>query len=220
MGKQWVREQVRHDEVQEAALKGAHWLQQNRAKVGVGAGVLAAVLLGTGLFLYSRNARDNAAWERLALAQSQFYSGNPDAAAAQAAETAAEFPGTKAAAFSLLFAGDVQFIRGNYKQSLEEYAKVLGQGAPEGAMPMAQGGTALAYEASGQWQQAQAAADSFLQTYPDHFLAPQVHAALARSQAALGQADAARATYQKISLQYPETSWAAWAQSKLSPPKK
>lgn len=220
MGKQWVREQIRHDEVQEAAFKGAHWLSKNRTNAGIVAGAVAALLLGSGLFLYSRNARENAAWEKLALAQAQFYSGNAEAAAKQASEAGAEFAGTSAAAYSLLFAGDVHYIRSAFQQSAAEYAKVLAQGKPEPALPLAQGGTALALEADLKFQQAAAAADAYLQAYPDHFLAPQVHAVLARCQMALGQAEAARASLQKIALQYPETSWAAWAKTKLSPAKK
>lgn len=220
MGKQWVREQIRHDEIQEAAVKGAHWLQQNRTNAGIAAGLIAALLLGSGLFLYSRNARENAAWEKLSLAQAQFYAGNAEAAAKQAAEAGEEFAGTRGGAYALLFAADVHFIRSNYQQSVAEYAKVLGQGRPESALPLAQGGTALAYEADAKCQQSAAAADAYLQTFPDHFLAPQVHAALARCQLALGQAEAARSSLQKISLQYPETSWAAWAKAKLEPSKK
>jgi tetratricopeptide (TPR) repeat protein len=220
MGKQWVREQVRHDEVQEAAFKGAHWLKQNRTNAGIGAGVVAALLLGTGFFLYSRNARENAAWEKLALAQAQFYSGNVEIAAKQATEAGDEFAGTSGGAYALLFAGDVHFIRSNFQQSVAEYAKVLAQARPEAALPLAQGGTALAYEADGKCPQAAGAADAYLQSYPDHFLAPQVHAALARCQLTQGQAEAARASLQKISLQYPETSWASWAQGKLNPAKK
>lgn len=220
MGKQWVREQVRHDEVQEAVYGTVTWVSRNRQTVGLVVGGIAVVLMAAGFFLYSKHSRENAAWDRLSLAQAQFYSGNADAAAKQAAETAAEFAGTDAGAYAQIFAGDVHFIRGRYQESVDEYAKALAAGSPASVLPLAQGGTVLAYEAAGKCQQAIGAAETFLQTDPEHFLAPQVHASLARCQLALNQTEQARSTLQKISLQYPETSWDAWAKSKLQPAKK
>ena len=63
-----------------------------------------------------------------------------------------------------------------------------------------------------------AAAESdqkFLDSYQDHFLAPQVHASLARCLAALGDAAKAKAAYERIVFLYPETYWAQWAREKL-----
>ena len=58
-------------------------------------------------------------------------------------------------------------------------------------------------------------AQRFLDAYGDHFLAPQVHSCLARSLESAGQAAQAKAAFQKIALQYADTSWAAWAQARL-----
>jgi TolA-binding protein len=74
---------------------------------------------------------------------------------------------------------------------------------------------ALAQEAAGKPQESAQTAQHFLDTYPDHYLAPQAHACLARSLAASGQAEQAKTALQKISLQYPGTSWADWAAAKL-----
>ena len=60
--------------------------------------------------------------------------------------------------------------------------------------------------------------ERFLGAYAEHFLAPQVHVSLARCETTLGQRDTAKATLQKIALQYPESSWATWAQERLKAP--
>ena len=217
MGKHWARQQVRRNEVQDALEKGIHWTALNRRVAGGTAAVALAVLLAGGLFLYSSRARQNAAWDRLSVAESAAYAGNPDAALKQISDLVAEHSGAKAASYGLLFSGDVQFQREKYAETIEAYGKVLERGEPKAALPLALGGLGVALEAAGQHRQALEKAESFLQTYPDHFLAPQVHASLARSQQTLGQNDQARATLQKISLQYHDTSWAAWAQARLNP---
>jgi TolA-binding protein len=219
MGKQWVKQQIRHDEMQGALSQGLRWTSQNRQKAGLTAGAAAAALLVGGIFFYGRNARQNAAWDRLSVAQALAYSGNPDNAAKQASELAAEYPGTPAAGYAALFAGDVLFQRGQHQEAAAQYAKILQQGEPKILLPLAQGNTALALEAAGQCRQAVGAVETYLQSYSDHYLAPQVHASLARCQEVLGQAEQAKATLQKIQLQYPDTSWAAWAKGKLSPPR-
>lgn len=217
MGKHWARQQVRRNEVADVLEKGIEWTSVNRRAAGSAAVAIVAILLVGGLFLYSSRTRQNAAWDRLAVSESAAYAGNPDAALKQLQELAAEFPGAKASSYGQLFAGDVQFQRAKYTETIEAYNKVLERGEPKAVLPLALGGLGVALEAAGQHRQAVEKHESFLQTYPDHFLAPQVHASLARCQAALGQNDQARATLQKISLQYPDTSWAAWAQARLSP---
>ncbi|HAU90008.1 MAG TPA: hypothetical protein DCW72_07245, partial [Elusimicrobia bacterium] len=67
---------------------------------------------------------------------------------------------------------------------------------------------------------AQVQYSDFLAKYPDHFVAPEAHASLARLQEMTGAADLAKATYEKIALLYPETTWAMMARAKATPAKK
>ena len=215
MGKQWVRAQIRRNEVQDTVDRGIRWLAGNRRTAGIAAGIAAAVLLCAGLFLYTHHAKRNASWEGLSLAQGYAYNGQPDQAVKKIDELNAEYPTTQAAGFGLLFAGDILYHRGQYKETMKYYNQILDRGEPQSLVPFALGSVALALEASGQCPEALKTQERFLQTYHDHFLAPQVHSSLARCQAALGQGDAAKATFQKIVIQYPDSSWASWAQERL-----
>jgi tetratricopeptide (TPR) repeat protein len=215
MGKQWVRAQVKRNEIQEAVDRGLRWVVENRQTAGVGAGVVAGVLLLGGLFLYSHRARQNAAWDDLSLANGLAYSGQMDAALKKVDEINTAYPGTPASGHSLLFAGDLLFHKDRFAESEKYYQQLVDRGQPQVLQPFALGGLALAQEAADQCAEGVKTDEKFLSAYPDHFLAPQVHASLARCETALGQKDAAKATLQKISLQYPETSWAAWAQERL-----
>jgi tetratricopeptide (TPR) repeat protein len=219
MGKQWVREQVRKDLVQDSLDKGVRWVEINRSRAGaIAAGVAAAALIA--VFVIARvRANKNEAWDRLSIAEAMAYTGRVDGSLEQLKKLSDEQPGTPAAAYGQLFAGDVLYTKGQYKEALALYTEVLERGAPAPLMPIALNDVAISQEAVGEFAQAQQTAQRFLDSHPDHFLAPQVHAVLARAQAAQGQLDAAKATYQKIALQYPETSWAAWASARLSPAK-
>jgi predicted negative regulator of RcsB-dependent stress response len=111
--------------------------------------------------------------------------------------------------------GDMHFPRGEYDQALSSYDKAA-QESPEALKPFALSDKILTLEAAGKADQCVSAAQSFLDTTPDHLLAPLVHACLARCQLAEGQADAAKATLQKITIQYPNTPWDEWAKGRLA----
>jgi tetratricopeptide (TPR) repeat protein len=220
MGKHWVRQQVRHkDLVQESVEKSVNWVDGNRsfaAAAAAGAAVLALVL---GLIVSHVRGAATQSWDRLAVAQGMAYGGHPDEAMAQIKQLVEERPSSDAAAFGRLFAGDVAFSRGQYKEALEQYNSVLEKGTPAALQPIALSDLAITQEADGQLQPAQQTAQKFLDQYPDHFLAPQVHATLARALASLGQTEQAKTAYQKIALQYEGTTWAAWAALRLQPAK-
>ncbi|MDD5629208.1 MAG: tetratricopeptide repeat protein [Elusimicrobia bacterium] len=195
--------------------RGLRWTLSNRRTAGIGAGAIAAVLLLGGLFLYSHRARQSAAWDELSVANTMAYSGQADAAVKKIESLVEAYPGTTAAGYALLFAGDLLYHRERYADSQKYYEQLVERGQPRVLQPLALGGLALAQESAGQCRQAQETEERFLSAYSDHFLAPQVHASMARCLSALGQNDSAKAALQKIALQYPETSWASWAQERL-----
>lgn len=215
MAKQWIKAQVRHNEYQDFVDRGLHWVLANRQRALIGAGSAAGVVLLSLLFLYRYRAGQNTAWERLSVAQGYAYSGQGEASLKQLKELAADYGGSKAAGFGLLFAGDLLYRQGSYKEAVAYYNQVVERENPKAAVPIALANSAIAQEAGGDFAQAAATAQRFLDLFSDHFMAPQVHASLARGLQAQGQVDAAKAALQKISLQYPETPWSAWAQQRL-----
>ncbi len=215
MGKQWVRAQIRRDEVQTAVGSAIHWVAENRQIAGIIAGVTAGVLLLGSLFLYSSHIKQTTAWNAYSMANGYAYLGQPDMAIQKVEELNTQYPSTAASGHALLFAGDLLYSKGQFPQSTKFYEQLLDKGQPEKLLPFALAGLTAAQEAQNLCPEAIRTVERFLATYPDHFLAPQVHAGLARCQATMGQVDASKATLQKIALQYPETAWAAWAQERL-----
>lgn len=215
MGKHWARQQVKRNEIQDFIDKALIWINANRRIAGAAAGAVLLVLAIVSLAFYRSRTIQTTAWDRLSLAQNFAYGGRLDDAVRQINDMAVDYARTQAYGFGLLFAGDMLYPRGQYKEAVENYSKIIETGEPKVLLPFALNDTAIAQEAAGQFQQAVATAQRFLESYPDHFLAPQVNVCLARSLQALGQKEQAKATYQKITIQYPDTSWAAWAQSSL-----
>ncbi|MEK7381998.1 MAG: tetratricopeptide repeat protein [Elusimicrobiota bacterium] len=212
-----AKSEVKRDELKDALTQTLDWLILRRRETGMALG--AALILGlvAALFLYGRHSRQNAAWDKLALAELYAYSGKLEQAQALLSQLAEEGANPAAASLARMLEGDLRFPRGEVDLALAAYEKAIAT-APEPLKPFALTEKVLTLEAVGKAAECAAAAQVFLDGYADSMLAPMVHSSLARCQLAVGQSDAARATLQKISLQYSNTPWAAWANSRLQPP--
>lgn len=211
MGKHWARQQIRTNELQDTVDRTMDWIQLNRQVAAGAAAAVAVALVVGGLAVYRNKANREAAWEKLAMAHALAYTGRSDQALSAVNEIADNFSGTGAAQFALVFGGDVLFPQGKYKEAISFYSKAVERADPKTLQPVALNDLAIAQFADGQPAEAAKTAERFLSSFPEHFLAPQVHMTLARSLAAQGQTEAAKAAYQKIALQYPDTSFAAEA---------
>lgn len=214
MAKQWVKQQVRRNELQDVVDSGLKWTLQNKQTAMTALGALAATILAAGGLFYRNKSIQAAAWDKLAIAEGYAYTGRVDMSMQQLKELGNEYSGSKAGSLGSLLAGDILYRQGSYKEASEIYSKLMERGDPK-IQPLALADLAMAQEASGQFAQATASAQRFLDAYSDHFMAPQVHACLGRSFQAAGQGDQAKQAFQKMVLQYPDTPWAAWAQTRL-----
>lgn len=217
--KHWShKSEAAQDEVKDAIEESVEWVFLRRREAGYVVGGVAVVALIVGFFLYQRKVNTNYAWDKLSQAELYAYSGRPQEAQALLNE-AAQGPSQAASALAHMLEGDLHYPKGEYDQALAAYDKAVNE-APEALRPFAQAERVMTLEAAGKSADCISAAQSFLTAYPEHLLAAQTHTSLARCQLASGQADAAKATLQRISLQYQGTPWAAWAASRLAPPAK
>src|SRR5258706_1912553 len=105
-----------------------------KTALGAGAAVLA-IALAAGLAVHKHFQEREAAWEKLAIAQSLAYQGQDGAALEQIKTLEAGFEKTPAAGFGLLFAGDALYQKGKYQEASEFYKKTLDRGAPQSLLP-------------------------------------------------------------------------------------
>jgi len=214
--KHWAtKSEAAKDEVKDFVEEMVDWVIVHWRETAWTVGGIAAVALIAGLFLYARQSRINAAWDKLSQAELFAYSGRVPDAQALLTQVAAD-PGASrsAAAFADMMQGDLRYPKADFDQALAAYDKAA-QEAPEALRPYALADKVMTLQAAGKSAECAAAAQSFLETTPEHLMAAQVHTSLARCQMALGQNDAVKATLQRISLQYPGTPWADWATARL-----
>jgi len=192
------------------------WIKNNRETfIGSSVILLALVLFSVYFFVHYRDLRDTA-WKNLFIAQQIGYAGNIPQAQEQLKGIAASYGNTTAAPYAVITQGDILFAQGKFKEAGDEYAK-LASGKTDLA-PFALYSLGKCKEAAGDLAGAQAQYSDFLSKNPDHFMAPEVQASLARTQELAGAKDLAKATYEKIVLLYPDTSWAMQAKARLEGP--
>lgn len=209
------RSEAKHDEVREAAAGALDWVLKHRKEAMYG-GVAAVVLLFAGaLVMVQRKAAKADAWDQYAVAELLAYGGRPTEAVDAARKLGDAKPGSRAGGMARLLEGDILQARGDYKAALDAYAKAAEEQGP--LSPFAAANKVMTLEAAGQCPEALSAGQAFLAESSDHFLAPLVLITQARCQAATGAGDAARVTLQKLTLQYPDSAWAAWANARLLP---
>lgn len=191
------------------------WIKKNRETfIGSLVILVAAAIFAVYFFMHYRGLRDTA-WKNLFMAQQIGYQGNVAAAQQQLDGIAASFGSTSAAQYALLTKGDIFFAQNKFKEAAAEYEKVL---KDKELGPFALYSSGKCKEAEGDLAGAMAQYSEFLSKNPEHFIAPEVHASLARAQELSGAKDLAKTTLEKIVLLYPDTAWAMQAKARLAPP--
>ena len=213
------RQPAKQDEVRDLVARGIDYvLLHRRETLMILAGLAVAGVAG-GLFAYSRTARENDAWEKLAMAEAYAYYGKAPEAQAALDEVAGQTVSGSAAALASLLDGQLRQAKGEHDQALAAFARAA-DAAPEALKPFALAERAYALERAGKHAECAAAAQSFADANGDHFLAPSMLELQGRCLFGAGQKEAAKAAWQKLSLQFPETPWAARANARLQPPSK
>ena len=193
------------------------WIKGNRdAVLGSLVMLAGAAIFATWVAGHRADLREKA-WQNLFIAQQVVASGNLPEAAKQLDSIETSFGNTSAWGFAVLAQGDVLFRQEKFKEAEAEYSKITAKG-PKNLLPFAIYDLGKAKEAAGDYPGAQGQYTEFLTSYPGHFMAPEVHYSLASTYELAGNADQAKAAYEKILLLYPETSWATMAKDKVTPP--
>ena len=76
--KHWATKQAsKQDEVRDFFGKGLDWALVRRKEIGIAAAALAVLAAAAGFFVYSRQARESEAWDKLSMAEAYSYYGRP-----------------------------------------------------------------------------------------------------------------------------------------------
>ncbi len=196
--------------------KSLAWIKTNRETfIGASVVTLAAVIFAAYFLSHYADLRETA-WKNLFIAQQTGFSGRTAEAQTMIGDIQKNYANTSASGYAILTSGDIYFAQAKYKEAAEEYSKLVAA-KDKGLRPLALYSLGKTKEAAGETAAAAAHYTDFLSAFPEHFLAPEVHWALASAHEASGGAAEARSDWEKIGLLYPETHWAAQAKAKMTP---
>ena len=216
MAKSWVKQEIKKDWTTQKTEAFLLWIKNHR-EYFIGTVVTLIALLLVALYSINRlGARKEYAWEKFVIAQQLMQAGKSEEAFKQIDLLEQEFPRTDAASYGTLLKADTMYRAGNYKEAAQTYKQLIVKAKPALIVPFAMSGLAAAIQAQNDISGAIAAAQQFLDKYPEHFLAPQVYLTLAESLEASGKAVEAKTSYEKITLHFPDTYWARIAKAKLT----
>lgn len=214
MNQELTKQDIKRNEMAEAVDHGVRWVRLHPQQALWGGLGAAAVVLAVAAFFVRRHQTREEAWSALAAATTYAYSGQTDAALGQVKAVADAHAGSAAAGYARLLAGDVNFQQNKFKEAAAAYQEVLDQPGNAAAVPMALSGLALSQEGAGDCPAAASAAQRFLDSHQDHYLAPQTHAVLARCLAKQEKTEEAKSAFQRIEILYPGTYWETWAKAR------
>ncbi|MFA6091679.1 MAG: tetratricopeptide repeat protein [Elusimicrobiota bacterium] len=215
MSKAWVKHEANTNEIAALLEHSALWVRMHQQiAVWTAAGVLAAAAIAaTAVYRHFKSIEDS--WAKYAVAQSYAYSGRPAEAFELLRRLKDEHNGTLAAGHAVILEGDLFYQQERFKEAAAAYRSLLDSSSDKNLAPLALSGLGLSQEAGQDCKSAVESDQRFLDSYQDHFLAPQVHASMARCLTDMGDAVKAKAAYERIAFLYPESSWAQWAKEHI-----
>ena len=191
------------------------WIRENQERFwAITGGVLLSCLL-IGLIVRHRQTESDEAWSQLGTIQGQLMQGKFDDARKGLEGWQPRFQSSDAATYAKFMKADLLYRTTDYVQASQVYGELAQSGSPDSVKPLALSAQIDCEEMAGHYPQAQALAQTFLDRYPDHFLAATRYMSQARLAELSGNAPAAVAVYERFILLFPQSPWTALAHARL-----
>ena len=191
-------------------------VQRNWVPVAAAVGVV--VVLALGGFMWSRANQKKEAEARTTLAEARtaYWSGNYVRTAQLADQVLADAGGTKAAIDAMRVKGDALFWQGAFDSAAMIYQDVLRKDRADSPMRTAvQQSLAFALESKRDFAGAAKLYEEVAAEAPDRTNAADFYMAAGRAHRGAGQADKAKAMFEKVANDYKETTFARDAEVAL-----
>lgn len=208
MAKQWVRQEIKRNEIAVFIQTCLSLYKKNRESIIVGTGI-GIVLIAVGVYFVMQYMSLNIrAWGELSRAQGMARSGNISQAEINLKEIARNFKRTPASIHSLLFLAEIYSRDKKYKKASDIYQQIIDSYRNNTLLPFAYIGLGSSLLNMGNLDKAVDIYQIFSDKYPDHFLYPVILQSLGYCYEKTNQIDDARTQYEKIVTLYPQTIWA------------
>jgi outer membrane protein assembly factor BamD (BamD/ComL family) len=191
------------------------WIRENQERFWAVFGSALLALLFIGLLIHHRQTESEEAWMALGTLQGQLMQQKYADVRKGLDDWQARYSGSDAASYAKFMQADLLYRTTDYAQASQVYGDIAQTGAPDVIRPLALSAQIDCEEMAGHIPQAQALAQTFLDRYPDHFLAAPRYMSQARLSELAGNSAAAAAIYERFVLLFPQSPWTALAHARL-----
>lgn len=200
--------------VEKRILLIVEWIKTHRERFWTILGLtVGAIIMAVFAFRHRENEAEEA-WNQLGPLHQQVIQA-PGANTKKALDDwRLRFGRTSAAGYEQLLKADLLYKTSEYIDAAKIYSDLAENGRPAELKPLALVGQVFAEEMAGRLPQSLSAAQTFVQRYPDHFMAASMYLAQARIQELTGNRPAAAALYDRFTILYPQSPWTGFAKSR------
>jgi tetratricopeptide (TPR) repeat protein len=198
------------------------WVVRHAQQILVALGA-AAVVLVLGAYVVSKlRQADSLAWERLSAARAQSLSGRRDEALKAINTLLGSRRSGPVAVQSSILKSEILIADGKPSDALLVAQQALRRSASPEYRSLAMVNLEYVQEENGDREGALNTCESFLKTFPDHYLVPRIQGVKGRLLFSLNRFAEAKETLENLVTLFPSTSWSEAAKSVLShlPPSK
>jgi outer membrane protein assembly factor BamD (BamD/ComL family) len=194
--------------------EGVRWIREHQERFWAITGTSLLMILFFALLIHHRQTENEEAWFQLGGIQSQLAQGKLDETRKGLESWEPRFQGSSAETYAKFMKADLMYRTTDYVQASQLYGEIVQTGRPDPAKPLALYAQISSEEMAGHIAQAQSLAQTFLDRYPDHYLAAPTYMTQARLAEISGNAPAAVAIYDRFVLLFPQTPWTDLAKSR------
>src|SRR5665213_3606818 len=159
------------NQFEKSLTQAVQWIRANQERFWAITGGTLLSFLFIGLVIHHRQTESVEAWFQLGGIQGQLMQGKYDETRKGLDSWQTRFKGTDAATYAQFMRADLAYRTSDYIQASQIYSEIAVSGHPDDLKPLALSAEASSEEMAGHIPQAQALTQTFLEKYPDHFLA-------------------------------------------------
>ena len=201
-------------EIEKHLDEAVKWVREHQERFWAITGTAFLSILFLALLIHHQQLESDEAWSQLGALQGQLSQGKWDETRKGLETWEARFRGTDASTYAKFIKADLLYRTSDYVQAGHVYGDISQTGRPEPTRPLALSAEISSEEMAGHLPQAQSLAQTFLDQYPDHFLAAPTYMTQARLAELAGNPAAASAIYERVVLLYPQSPWTALARAR------
>ncbi len=194
--------------------EAARWVREHQERFWAITGTTLLAILFVVLLVHHRETENEEAWSQLGALQGLLAQNKWDEVRKGLDNWDVRFQGSDASTYAKFLKADLLYRTSDYIQASQVYGDIATAGRPEPTRPLALSAQISCEEMAGHLAQAQNVAQTFLDRYPDHFLAAPAYMSQARLAELAGNPAAAAAVYDRVVLLYPQSPWVALAKAR------